>query len=116
MRDSAHVPYSGFKVGAILTTREGKNYKGCNIETSVASLSLCAERVALVNALANGERDFVRMIIIAESGQPLLPCGVCRQMLSEFAPNLLITSLNHKGDQITISLEELFPSRPVHET
>jgi len=112
--NNAYVPYSGFKVGAVLVADSGKRYTGCNIEVPIMSLSLCAERVALINALTHGERNFVSMVIAAGSDQPLMPCGACRQMLSEFASNLLITSLNRKGGQITVSLKELFPYPPVH--
>ena len=115
VRENAYAPYSGLKVGVVLVTRDGKIYKGCNIETPVMSLSICAERAALINALADGERNFAHLIIVAETEQPLLPCGACRQMLSDFTSNLLITSVNHKGQQVSISLKDLFLQPPIHK-
>jgi len=113
--ENAYVPYSKFKVGAIIITTKGKIYKGCNIEIPILSLSLCAERVALINAISEGEKEFKKIIIVAENEKPLLPCGACRQMLVEFAPDLTITSVNHRNNKITISLKELFPHPPTHK-
>lgn len=112
---NAYVPYSKFKVGTILITTKGKIYKGCNIEIPIFSLSLCAERVALISAIVEGEREFKEMFIVSKNKEPLLPCGVCRQMLIEFAPNLMITSINHKNQKITIPLKKLFPHPPIHK-
>jgi cytidine deaminase len=112
--ENAYTPYSKFKVGTALITAKNKIYKGCNIEIPVFSLSLCAERVALINAITEGERNFKEMIIVTKNERPLLPCGACRQMLLEFSPNLIITSLNHKNNKITISLKELLPHPPIH--
>ncbi len=87
-RKNAYVPFSGFTVGAALLTKDGKVFRGCNIESSVMSPSLCAERVALSKAISEGEKEFLAIAISgAPSGEdatePCYPCGVCRQVLSE---------------------------------
>ena len=87
-RKNAYAPYSGFTVGAALVTKDGKIFSGCNIESSVFSPSLCAERVALSKAISEGEKDFSAIAIVGgaekeEPKDPCYPCGVCRQVLSE---------------------------------
>lgn len=84
---NAHDPYSDFKVGAVLTTKNGKKYTGCNIANQGIQ-SICAERVAFVKAISEGESDFLRIVIVggkdSEYLQETLPCGYCRQFMSEF--------------------------------
>ena len=84
----AYAPYSNFTVGAALLTKSGKIYLGCNIENSSFSVTNCAERTALFSAVADGEREFEAIAIVGGKGgnlsEPCLPCGVCRQALSEF--------------------------------
>ena len=87
-RMNAYAPYSGFTVGAALVTKDGKVFRGCNIESSVMAPSLCAERVALAKALSEGEKEFTAIAIVGapvkeEPKDPCYPCGVCRQVLSE---------------------------------
>ena len=110
---NSHAPYSKIKVGVALLTTEGKIYRGCNVETTTMSLSICAERVSLLSALADGKKNFVQICIVSETEKPLLPCGACRQLLFEFAPNLIIISANHKGEYIIKSLKELIPNPPL---
>ena len=81
-REAAYAPYSGFQVGAILETTEGKIYSGCNVENGSLGLSICAERVAVTSAVADGQRSFSRIVVVASPLAP--PCGACRQFLSEF--------------------------------
>ncbi|MBR5039768.1 MAG: cytidine deaminase [Clostridiales bacterium] len=110
-RKMAYAPYSGFSVGAALVTKEGKVYRGCNIESSVFSPSLCAERVALAKAISEGEKEFSAIAIVgAPSGEepkdPCYPCGVCRQVLSEhvdLATFEIITEENGKVNVCTLS-------------
>lgn len=83
----AHDPYSNFKVGAVLTTKNGKKYTGCNIANQGIQ-SFCAERVAFVKAISEGESDFLRIVVVGgkDSGhlEECMPCGYCRQFMSEF--------------------------------
>ena len=83
--EMAIAPLSGYMVGAALLTAEGKIYSGCNIENTSLSLSICAERVALLKALSEGEREFKAIAIVSSGLSHCPPCGACRQMLYEFA-------------------------------
>ena len=110
-RKNAYVPFSGFTVGAALLTKDGKIYRGCNIESSVMSPSLCAERVALAKAISEGEKDFLAIAIVGapkdeEAKDACYPCGVCRQTLSEhvdLATFQIITEENGKPKTCTLS-------------
>src|SRR5690625_5605147 len=84
VREKAYVPYSSFKVGAALLSGSGNVYTGCNIENASFSLTCCAERTAIFNAISQGENDFVEMVVIADSKDPISPCGACRQVMAEF--------------------------------
>ena len=111
-RENSYSPYSGFKVGAALLTKSGKVYKGCNIENSAFSPTNCAERTAVFSAVADGEKDFSAIAIVGgadEINDFCPPCGVCRQVLSEFcAPDFEINLFN--GEEIkTYTLGELLP-------
>ncbi len=90
-RNMAYAPYSNYKVGACLKTKNGKMYTGCNIENDGIS-SICAERVAFVKAISEGERDFESIVIVGgqennQSFDNAMPCGYCRQFMSEFVDN-----------------------------
>ena len=80
----AIAPYSHFKVGAAVQTRAGRIYSGCNVENASYGLTMCAERVALLKALSEGEREFVAVAVVADTEAPTPPCGPCRQLLWEF--------------------------------
>ena len=86
---TADVPYSGYRVGAALLSRDGRLFTGCNIENAAYGNTLCAERTALVKAVSEGVREFTK-IAIAASGSAPFPCGACRQSLYEFAPELRV--------------------------
>ncbi len=109
-RDKAIAPYSGFKVGAALMTRKNKIYHGCNIENPSLMLSFCAERAALINALVEGEKAFKAMAIVSGDDGYCFPCGSCRQMISEFAPDIEIYLGSEKGIKKFL-LSELLPHR-----
>lgn len=109
MLDRAYCPYSHFPVGAALECADGTVYTGCNIENAAYSPSLCAERTAVAKAVSEGHRDFVRLAIAGKSEQFCVPCGVCRQVLWEFAPELQILCLNGRGEGKEFSLRELLP-------
>lgn len=121
-RKNAYAPFSSFTVGAALLTKDGKIYRGCNIESSVMSPSLCAERVALAKAISEGEKEFTAIAIAgAPSGEdpkdPCYPCGVCRQVLSEhvdISAFQVVTEEN--GKAATCTLEELLPKAFIFQT
>lgn len=105
----AIAPYSAFKVGAALRTKDGNIITGHNIETSSYSLTICAERVALFKALSDGERDFDAIAIVASSGDFCPPCGACRQTLIDFAPRLTVYLANQRGEVKAFTLSDLLP-------
>jgi cytidine deaminase len=107
-RICAIVPFSGFAVGAALITGEGKIYRGCNIENPSLMLSFCAERVALIKALSEGGKVFRAIAVVSSEGRYCFPCGACRQMLSEFAPDVEIYLASAKGVR-KYSVRELLP-------
>ena len=109
VRKNAFCPYSGFAVGAALLDAEGTIHTGCNVENISYGLTICAERGAVMTAVALGRRDFVALAIVADSDVPLSPCGACRQFLAEFAPDLPIVSANLTGSRAQLSLTELLP-------
>ena len=122
IRKAAYTPYSHYKVGAALLCKNGSVYEGCNIENSAYGPSLCAERVAFVEAIKNGERDFDAIAIVtgAESA-PIYkmgsPCGVCRQFMSEFCTDdfkIIMTEMTKDGGLISskiMTMEEILPDR-----
>lgn len=105
----AFAPYSNFLVGAALLDSEGTIHTGCNVENISYGLTLCAERGAVMSAVAAGRRSFVALAIAADSDIPLSPCGACRQFLAEFAPDLPIVSANLHGKHELLSLTTLLP-------
>ncbi|MCD8194770.1 MAG: cytidine deaminase [Coprobacillus sp.] len=108
----SYSPYSGFKVGAALVTKEEKVYLGTNIENASYPLCMCAERNAIYNALCNGEKaeDILALAVIADSNEPCSPCGACRQVISELLDdNTPIILSNTKGDIKRTSPKELLP-------
>lgn len=109
MRQHAYNPYSHFAVGAALECDDGTVFTGCNVENAAYGPTICAERVAVVKAVSEGHRHF-RRIAIASSGDDIcVPCGVCRQVLREFASDLEVVCLNHQGKSKTFTLKELLP-------
>jgi len=103
---NAYIPYSHYRVGAALQTISGKIFTGCNIENAAYPATICAERTALVKAVSEGYRVFSTMAVVTRDGGS--PCGTCRQMLYEFAPELkvIIADLDGKVHQ-ELSLSEL---------
>ena len=93
--ERAYVPYSHYKVGAALVTASGEVFTGCNIENASYPAAICAERTALVKAVSEGHREFSQLVVVTRDGGA--PCGVCRQMLFEFAPELPITLVRLDG-------------------
>jgi cytidine deaminase len=107
--ENAYAPYSRFRVGAALKAASGEIISGCNVENAVYGEALCAERVAVAAAVARGLRDFEEIAIASEADEPSPPCGSCRQTMSEFAPELKVTSYAKNGKQATWRLTDLLP-------
>ncbi len=108
-RDQALARYSGFKVGSVVTTRDGKVYTGHNIESSSYGLTICAERVALFKALSEGEREFDKIYIMANNDEFCPPCGACRQVLMDYAPDIEVILVTDSGRKASYKLSELLP-------
>lgn len=108
-RMRAYAPYSGFAVGAALLCSTGRIFTGCNVENLSLGLTICAERAAVSAAVAGGERCFSRIAIVADSREPISPCGACRQVLAEFAPSLSVCSSTLRGGMFVSDLSQLLP-------
>ena len=110
MLDRSYVPYSRFPVGAALLCADGTVFTGCNVENAAYGSTICAERTALVKAVSEGHRDdFVRLAVVGRGEDYCWPCGACRQMLYEFAPNLTVLVARGDGQFVTLPLKELLP-------
>jgi cytidine deaminase len=107
--DNAYAPYSSFRVGAALRTRSGEVVIGCNMENSAYGLAICAETLAVASAVSQGLTDFEEIAIATEDSEPTPPCGACRQVLNEFAPNIKVSSYTRDGKEAVWTLEELLP-------
>lgn len=109
MLDKAYCPYSNFPVGAALECDDGTVFTGCNVENAAYSPGICAERTAVAKAVSEGHRRFRRIVIAGRSAQFCTPCGVCRQVLREFAPDIEVICLNAAGEERTYTLPDLLP-------
>ncbi len=109
MLDRAYCPYSHFPVGAALECGDGTVFTGCNVENAAYGVAICAERTAMTKAVSEGHRDFVRIAIAGKSENFCVPCGICRQMMMEFAPDMEVICLNNKGETKSFRLRELLP-------
>lgn len=109
MLEKAYCPYSHFPVGAALECEDGTVYTGCNVENAAYPAGICAERNAMFHAVAEGHTRFRRIVIAGKSRDFCVPCGMCRQVMREFAPDLEIICLNADGDEQSFTLGELLP-------
>lgn len=109
MLKMAYVPYSRFPVGAALECDDGTVYTGCNIENAGYTPTNCAERTAVFKAVSEGHRKFTRIAVAAATERFTAPCGVCRQVLQEFAPDLEVILVNREGKTLDLTLRELLP-------
>ncbi len=103
----SYAPYSGVRVSALAVTPDGKVYRGVNVENSSLGLTICAERVAIFNAVSNGERKIKTIVLTSNLDKPIYPCGACLQVMSEFGVEEVI--IVHDNKTIRHSLAELFP-------
>ena len=111
-RETAYAPYSKFKVGAAILTKDGKIYKGCNIENASYGATICAERSAVCNMIANGGADPIAIAICYNEEEFAVPCGICRQVLSEFSPkgDLIILMAKTDGTYQETTLSAILPA------
>ena len=109
MLDMAYIPYSHFPVGAALECDDGTVYTGCNIENAAFPCTICAERTAMFKAISEGNTRFKRIVVAGRSEDFCVPCGSCRQVMREFAPELEVICLNGKGEARHFALKELLP-------
>ncbi len=107
-RQNAYVPYSHFAVGAALLTAEGEIFTGCNVENASYGLSMCAERNAIFAAVSKGHREIKALCVVADTKEPVAPCGACRQVMGEFAIPLIILG-NCQGKTKNYTWHELLP-------
>ena len=108
-RENASAPFSKYKVGAALLTADGKVYRGCNVENCTYALTVCAERVALLSAIAAGDRKFTAIAVVTQGENPASPCGPCRQLLWEYCGDIDIILGNLNGPTGRYRLSTLLP-------
>ncbi|AXF54695.1 cytidine deaminase [Salicibibacter kimchii] len=107
---SAYVPYSTFPVGACAETEDGFYFQGCNIENASFGLSNCGERTAIFNAVSAGAKRLKKIAVVADTKEPVSPCGACRQVMAEFMdPEAEVVLANVKGDRKKVTVSELLP-------
>jgi cytidine deaminase len=108
VRLNAHSPYSHYQVGASIATKSGRFFDGCNVENASFGATICAERGAVMQMIAAGEREPIACAVVTQDGGS--PCGICRQVLSEFAKDMPVVLVNlAKNDHRVVSLSDLLP-------
>jgi len=111
VRENAYAPYSNYKVGAAIVTRSGSLYTGCNVENSTLGATICAERGAILQMAAHGDYDPIACAVVTQDGGS--PCGICRQVLAEFATDMpiVLASLEESEGEVgrVVALSELLP-------
>ena len=108
-RENASARFSNFKVGAALRTVSGKIYRGCNVENATYGLTVCAERVALLSAIAAGDRKFDAIAVVTQSDEPSTPCGPCRQLMWEYCGDIDVILSNLSEVKRRLRLSQLLP-------
>ena len=107
---NSHSPHSGFKVGSALLAKTGKIYAGTNVEFDALTLTVCAERAALFSAVSGGDKKFTAIAIATSSDEFVYPCGLCRQALVEFNPNLEVILITSKKKVKSFILKDIIPN------
>jgi cytidine deaminase len=110
VRLKAFAPFSRFLVGAALEAEDGTVVTGCNVESASYGLTLCAERVAVFKGVSEGHHLFRRVAVVADTDLPTPPCGACRQILWEFAPDAEVLLANLSGKVVRFTMRELLPA------
>jgi cytidine deaminase len=108
-RERAFAPYSKFLVGAALEAEDGTIVPGCNVESASYGLTICAERCAIFRGVADGFRCFKRVAVVTDTPEPTPPCGACRQLLWEFAPDAEVVLANLAGAEVKWTVRTLIP-------
>ena len=108
-RKRAYAPYSKFQVGAALLTEDGTVIHGCNVENASYGATNCAERTAIFAAVAEGQRKFHAIAIVGDLETPITPCGICRQVLSEFGHDIVVIGSNLKRDTMVTTVGAMLP-------
>lgn len=108
-RENAYAPYSKYKVGAAVLSASGKIYAACNVENASYGLTICAERAAVAKAVSEGETKLLAAAVVTQGAKPASPCGACRQVLSEFGPNMTVVMATTEGKTLTENLGHLLP-------
>ena len=107
---NSYTPYSRFPVGAAIECTDGSVFTGCSIENCSLCCTMCAERVAVGNAISAGHTDFLRIAIVSNGTDYTFPCGTCRQVLSEFSPNMEILCARGDGRYVSYNLKNMLSS------
>lgn len=107
---NSYAPHSRARVGSALLCYNGKLFTGCNVENASYGLTMCAERVAVYNAIAAGQKEFTKIAIASNQRREFSPCGACRQVLAEFSPNMSVIWLDKDGKIKSRKLVQLLPS------
>ena len=109
VRENAYAPFSKFKVGAALETDDGQIIVGSNVESASYGLTVCAERVAVWNAISQGKRKIIKIAVVADTEELTPPCGVCRQIIWEFGGDIPVIFANLNGKAETVQMKDLLP-------